>query len=248
MSMKRWQGKVALVTGASSGIGEATARALHAHGMKVAICARRTERLQQLAKELHADVLPITADFRDEGAIKAVFSTIRDNWGGVDVLVNNAGLGLQAPLTEDCAERWRTMLDVNVMALLIATQEGIVDMRARGDNGYVIHIGSMSGHRPTPKGGVYAATKYAVRSLTESLRAELRELDSHIRVTSISPGFVRTEFASVYEGADDAAARWYGNYKVLQSEDIADAVKWVLSCPEHMQVHDILMRPTQQVN
>lgn len=246
-----WKGKVALVTGASSGIGAATARSLRAEGMKVAICARREDRLVALAQALDPEgedaVLTAVADFRDQGAIAAVFTEIRRRWGGVDVLVNNAGLGLHAPLTSASVDRWRTMLDVNVLGLLIATQEAVTDMRRRGDNGHVIHIGSMAGHRPT-KAGVYAATKYAVRSLTESLRAELRELGSDIRVSCISPGLVHTEFAAVYEGAADAATSWYGNFPVLTSEDVAEAVRWVLSCPAHMQVHDLLVRPTRQPN
>ena len=247
----RWRGKVAVVTGATSGIGAATARVLWQHGMKVAITGRRTERLQALVEELddggEQRALPITADFRAESDVRAVFARVRDLWGGTDVLVNNAGLGFASPLTEDGAEQWRTMLDVNVLALLIATQEAVADMRKRGDDGHVIHLGSMAGHRPT-KAGVYAATKYAVRALTESLRAELRVLGSKIRVSCISPGFVRTEFANVYEGDDGAADRWYGSFPVLTSEDIAESVRWVLHSPAHMQVHDILLRPTDQPN
>ena len=245
--MKRWQDKVALVTGASSGIGAETARVLHAAGMKVALCARRIERLDELAADLGDNTLAIAADFRDESSIRKVFTEIRDKWGGVDVLINNAGHGLHAPLTEDCADSWRTMFDVNVIGLLIATQEAVKDMRARGDNGHVVHIGSMAGHRPT-SGGVYAATKYAVRSLTEGLRQELRGLGSSVRVSCISPGFVQTEFANVWEADDQAADRWYGKFKVLESADIAEAVRWVLSCPAHMQVHDMLIRPTDQPN
>ena len=245
--MQRWAGKVAVVTGASSGIGAATARKLSDAGMKVVVTARRVDRLQSLVADLGSDAIAVAADFRDESAIRAVFEAARERWGGTDVLINNAGLGLAAPLTGDHVEQWRNMLDVNVLSLLIATQEAIGDMRKRGDDGHVIHMGSMAGHRPT-KAGVYAATKYAVRALTESLRAELRELNSNIRVSCISPGFVHTEFANVYEGNDDAADRWYGNYPVLTSEDIADAIAFTLGSPPHMQVHDILLRPTNQPN
>src|SRR5690606_13402210 len=144
-------------------------------------------------------------DLRDERAIDALFSAVRERFGGVDVLVNNAGLGRAAPPTSGATEHWREMLELNVLAPCICTREAIRDMRARGADGHVIHVSSMAAHRVPAGSGVYSATKFAVRSLTEGLRQELRELKSGIRVTAISPGFVETEFAERYHGSADAA-------------------------------------------
>jgi NADP-dependent 3-hydroxy acid dehydrogenase YdfG len=244
-TMERWKGKVALVTGASSGIGAATARMLAGAGMKVAVCARRAERLQALARstdgiEAHA------CDLRDTDAIVHLFDAVRARWGGVDVLVNNAGLGHSAPLVDGTTEMWREMLDVNVLALCVATREAVKDMRARGDDGHVVHVSSMAAYRVPPGSGVYSATKFAVRSLTEGLRVELRGLGSNIRVSAISPGFVETEFAEKYHRSAETARKTYGRFQVLTPEDVAEAIRFVLAAPPHAQVHDVLMRPTRQ--
>jgi NADP-dependent 3-hydroxy acid dehydrogenase YdfG len=246
------RGKVALVTGASSGIGRATAAELADLGMKVAVCARRRDRLDALAAEVRlrrggAELLPLVCDVRVEADILAAFAAIRGRWGGVDVLVNNAGLGRDAPLASGATEGWREMLEVNVLALAICTREAIADMRGRGDDGHVVHLSSMAAHRIPRGSGMYSATKYAVRSLTEGLRQELRDLGSGIRVTSVSPGFVETEFAQVWSGGDESAgARTYGRYPCLQPHDVATIVRQVLEAPPHVQVHDVLVRPTAQ--
>jgi NADP-dependent 3-hydroxy acid dehydrogenase YdfG len=235
------------VTGASSGIGWAIATALAEAGMKVAACARRGDRLEALAASLpDAELLGVPTDLRDEASLAALFATVRARWGGVDVLVNNAGLGHAAPLVSGETARWREMLEVNVLALCVCTREAIADMRGRGDRGHVFHVSSMSGHRVPEGSGVYSATKYAVRSLTEGLRKELRALDSAIRVTAISPGFVETEFAERYHQSAAAAKETYSRFKVLEPADIADAVLYALSAPDHVEVHDVLMRPTAQ--
>jgi len=247
VSLDRWQGRVALVTGASSGIGRAVSVGLAEAGMKVAVAARREDRLLELREEVGGgELLVHPTDLRDEASIDGLFARIRDQWGGVDVLVNGAGLGHLAPLATGETQQWRDMLEVNVLALCICTREAVQDMRVRGDDGHVIHISSMSGYRVAPGGGVYAATKHAVRALTEALRGELRELRSGIRVTSISPGFVETEFAARYHRSEEAARETYGRYPVLQVDDIARSVAYVLAQPPHVQVHDILLRPTQQ--
>jgi NADP-dependent 3-hydroxy acid dehydrogenase YdfG len=242
--LERWRGKVALVTGASSGIGEAVARRLSAAGLKVALLARRRERLEALAAEL-TPALVLPCDLRDEAQLLAAFARVRQEWGGVDVLVNNAGLGRRAPLLSGASEDWREMLDVNVLALCVATREAVADMR-RQDLGHVIHISSMSAHRVPGGSGVYSATKFAVRSLTEGLRQELRELGSAVRVSAISPGFVETEFAATYNRDPAAGAVTYGKYKVLESVDVAETVAHVLAAPPHVQIHDVLLRPTDQ--
>lgn len=248
-SLDRWRGRVALVTGASSGIGRATAALLAGAGMKLAMCARRADRLDGLAAELSesgAEVLACPTDLRNERSIDALFAAIRARFGGVDVLVNNAGLGHAAPLTSGETELWREMLEVNVLALCVCTREAIRDMRARGDDGHVIHVSSMAAHRVPSGSGVYSATKFAVRSLTEGLRQELRELKSAIRVSAISPGFVETEFAERYHRSEEAARATYSRYQVLEDADVAETVAWVLGAPPHMQVHDVLVRPTHQ--
>lgn len=250
-SLEAWRGKVALVTGASSGIGRAVATALGSGGMKVAAVARRFERLEALRREIvaahpDAEVLPIACDVRDEAQIVAAVQTVRDTWGGVDVLVNNAGLGRHAPLLSGATEDWREMLDTNVLALCTFTREAVADMRRRGDRGHVVHVSSMAAHRVPLESGIYAATKFAVRALTEGLRRELHAAGSPIRVTAVSPGFVRTEFAEVYHRDPSAAAHTYDRYDVLTPEDVASAVVFAIASPQRMQVHDILVRPTAQ--
>jgi NADP-dependent 3-hydroxy acid dehydrogenase YdfG len=247
--MKGWRGRAALVTGASSGIGREVALALLADGLNVAICARRKERLDELVAASGAPaerVLAMTADLRREEQILALFDAVRGRWGGVDALVNNAGVGYRSPLTSGDSEKWREMLEVNVLALCICTREALRDMEARGVAGHVIHISSMAAHRVPHGSGVYSATKFAVRSLTEGLRQELREAGSPVRVTAISPGFVETGFAALYHDSEERARQTYSRFKVLEGRDVADAVRYVLGQPPHVQIHDVLMRPTEQ--
>ncbi len=246
---RTWNGKIALVTGASSGIGRAVSRELVGLGMKVVGAARRTDRLRELQIELGEENFKgVGVDLRSETSILELFGTVRQRHGGVDVLVNNAGLGHKATLMNGETEAWREMLDVNVLALCICSREAITDMRDRGDNGHIVHISSMSGHRVPGGSGVYSATKFAVRALTEGLRKELRGATSKIRVSAVSPGYVETEFAEKYHQSKEAAEQTYSQFPVLQSEDIADAVRFVLQAPDHMQVHDMLIRPTEQVS
>jgi NADP-dependent 3-hydroxy acid dehydrogenase YdfG len=252
-SESRWRGRVALVTGASSGIGRAIAIRLAVDlGMRVAICARRADRLAALRDDIlaaapDAELLVHPCDLRDEAAILQLFAAIRARFGGVDVLINNAGVGRDAPLCSGATEHWREMLELNVLALCICTREAITDMRTRGDDGHVIHIASMASHRVPPGSGVYSASKYAVRSLIEGLRLELRALGSDIRVGAISPGYVETEFAQNYAHGNPAhAQRTYAQFKVLEADDVARTVVHMLETPAHVQIHDVLMRATRQ--
>jgi 17beta-estradiol 17-dehydrogenase / 3beta-hydroxysteroid 3-dehydrogenase len=242
----RWRGRVALVTGASSGIGESVANRLVEHGVKVVGCARRVERLHALKNDLGSDFLPLEVDLRDEKAIATMFSAIRERWGGVDILINNAGLGHRAPLLSGSTEEWREMLEVNILALCVCTREAVSDMRRRGDDGQVIHISSMSAHRVPDGSGVYSGTKHAVKALTEALRRELHEAGSGVRVAAVSPGFVETEFAELFAKSKSAAEKTYGRYPVLQPQDIADLVETILASPPHMAIHDVLVRPRDQ--
>ena len=245
--MEQWRGRVAMVTGASAGIGRALARALVADGMKVAALARRVERLDALQAELGEGLLPLPCDLRDEAAIRGAFAAVAARWGGVDVLINNAGLGHKQSLVDGETEAWREMLEVNVLALTVCTREALQQMLARGVDGHVLHLSSMASHRVPPGSGMYSATKYAVRALTEALRKELRERGSGIRVTAISPGLVETEFAQVFTGSTEQAAALYSSLRVLDPADVVEAVRYALSQPPHVQVHDVLLRPTQQV-
>ncbi|MGF1514573.1 MAG: SDR family NAD(P)-dependent oxidoreductase [Elainellaceae cyanobacterium] len=236
----------ALVTGASSGIGAAIARRLAQEGYRVVAVARRLERLQALAADFpDGIIIPETVDLRQEAEISALFNRTQEKCGGVDLLVNNAGLGHRAPLLSGDTERWREMLEVNVLALTICTREAVQQMRDKGDRGHVINISSMAGHRVLPGSTFYAATKFAVRALTEGLRQELRRAESDIRVSSVSPGLVETEFAAQMDD-EEKAKETYGRFPVLQPEDIANAVWYPVSQPDYVQVHDVLVRPNQQ--
>lgn len=246
-NMDRWRDRVALVTGASSGIGRAVAEDLHTAGMRVVVCARRQDRLLALGEKLGSERLwPLSVDLRDVSQIEAMFAQVAQRWGGVDALINNAGLGHASPLSSGDAEQWREMLDVNVLALCVCTREALQSLAKRKVAGHIVHISSMSAHRVPGGSGVYSATKFAVRALTEGLRAELRAAGSATRVTAISPGFVETEFAEKYHRDAAKAAETYARYPTLQPRDIADSVRYVLSVPPHVQVHDVLMRPTDQ--
>lgn len=240
------------MTGASSGIGAATARALAHAGAAVTIGARRADRLEALAAEIRAAggrVAVRPTDMRREADVVALVAAARESFGGVDVLVNNAGLGRAAPISAGTTEVWREMLEVNVLGLAIATREAIRDMERRGVAGHVVHVSSMAGHRvPGPDSGMYAATKFAVRALTEALRQELRARKSPIRVSAVSPGHVFTEFADVFSGRAGAQAEIDARGKILEPGDVAEAIVWIVTRPPHMEVHDLLVRPTAQKN
>jgi NADP-dependent 3-hydroxy acid dehydrogenase YdfG len=242
-------GRSAIVTGASSGIGVATARALVAAGASVTLAARRLDRLEALAAELGTKAAVQPTDMRREEDILRLFASARERFGGVDILINNAGLGRSAPLSSAPTEPWREMLEVNVLGLCIATREAIRDMERRNHAGHVVHVASMASHRvPSPDSGVYSATKFAVRALTEALRQELRARNSPIRVSAVSPGHVFTEFADVFSGRPGSAAEIDRRSKILEPQDVAEAILFVVTRPPHVQVHDVLMRPTGQRN
>jgi len=242
-------GSSAVVTGASSGIGTETARALAAAGAALTLAARRADRLARLAAELGGEVAVQPTDMRREEDILRLFAVARERFGGVDILVNNAGLGRAAPLGSAPTELWREMLEVNVLGLAIATREAIQDMERRSVAGHVVHVASMAAHRvPGPESGMYAATKFAVRALTEGLRQELRARESPIRVSAVSPGHVLTEFADVFTGRPGAQAAIDRRFKILEPRDVAEAIVWIVTRPPHMEVHDLLVRPTAQRN
>ena len=241
--LSKWKNEVALVTGATGGIGWDVALALGRAGMRVAVTGRRKERLEELVSLLNdseAEGLAIPADFSREEDIANVFERIRSEWGGVRVLINSAGLGYQQELDRVPAKLLREMLDVNVLALTLCMQEAVKDMES-GGLGQIINISSMSGHR-VPLGGhvgMYSATKHAVKALTEAMWGELAAKGSPIKIGTISPGMVETEFhTKMGAGAIEI--------KMLQPDDITDAVCFLLSTPAHVQVNEMMMRPIGQ--
>lgn len=249
MSRTALQGQLAVVTGASSGIGWAICHRLVDDGMVVVATARREARLQALQQSVsdRTRLVPVVADARDEGALQQVFDVVDARAEPLAVLVNNAGLGHKTSLHDGDTALWREILDVNVLALTICTREALQRMD-KTIGGHIVHISSMSAHRVPDGSGMYSASKHAVKALTEALRKELRERQSQVRVTSISPGFVETEFAARYHKSEAAAAETYGRFQVLRAEDVADAVAYVVHAPPHVEVHDLLLRPTEQTS
>uniref|UniRef100_UPI0037E81F46 dehydrogenase/reductase SDR family member 11-like n=1 Tax=Semicossyphus pulcher TaxID=241346 RepID=UPI0037E81F46 len=254
--MDRWRGRVALVTGASVGIGAAIAKELVRHGMKVVGCARDVEKIQKLAAECqsvgHSGVLvPMKCDLSNEEEILSMFSAIKEQHKGVDVCINNAGLAHLETLLNGKTSGWKNMLDVNVIGLCICTREAYQSMKERNvDDGHIVNINSMSGHRVVSNAAThfYSSTKFAVTALTEALRQELREANTHIRATCISPGLVDTEFAPrLFRDNAEKAVEIFSNLKALEAIDVANSVTYVLSAPPHVQIGDIQMRPTEQV-
>ncbi len=247
--MDQWKDKIAVVTGASSGIGRAVALGLLRSGMRVAVCARRAEKIETIGKEAGCPerFFPKRADLRHDEELKLFFADVMNHWGPIHVLINNAGLGYAGALDSQPVHQWREMLELNVVALSHCTQLALSQMSEHGEESHIIHLGSMSGHRvPAGSNGMYAASKFAVRALTESLRQEIHQATRPIRVSSISPGLVETGFAEHYSGSTEAADKTYGAMHCLQSVDIAGAVLYALSQPSHVQVHDILIRPKDQ--
>ena len=241
--------KIALITGASSGIGKACAAAFAAAGARVILSARRKNRLLELSADLKAkhgaETFIIELDVRDNKAVTLAFNRLPDEWQSIDVLVNNAGLsrGLDK-LHEGSIEDWEEMIDTNVKGLLYVSRVVVPGMVAR-KSGTIVNIGSIAGHEVYPKGNVYCATKHAVDALTKGLRMDL--VDTPIRVCTVDPGLVQTEFSEVrFRGDTERAKVTYKGYKPLQPEDIADAVMYCASAPPHVQIAEVLILPTAQ--
>jgi 3-hydroxy acid dehydrogenase/malonic semialdehyde reductase len=249
--VNRAAGLRVLVTGASSGIGEACARRLAAEGARLVLWARRADRLERLAAELadRHESRPRVAcvDVRDRAAVMREAAALIEADGAPDALINNAGLaaGLAA-LQDGDPDDWDRMIDTNVKGLLWVTRALLPAMIARG-RGHIVNIGSTAGHVTYPKGNVYAATKFAVRALTEGINLDVA--GTPIRVSSIDPGLVETEFSIVrFAGDAERARRVYEGMRPLTGDDVADAVAWVLTRPPHVNVLDVVMMPTAQRN
>ncbi|CAB3376392.1 Hypothetical predicted protein [Cloeon dipterum] len=250
--MERWVGRVAIVTGASAGIGAAIAKALAQNGMRVVGVARREERIQELADALKkentkGELFPFKGDITIEEDVKRVVQWTRDTLGGADVLVNNAGRAVLTKLSEVSIEDMHKVFGLNVFALTQLTGCVIQDMKSRGvDDGHIFHINSTAGHSVLDIKGmdIYITSKHAVTVLTELQRRELRDSGTKIRITSISPGLVRTEIMVASGLCEENAAKVYSRSPCLESEDVANGLLYVLSTPPHVQIHELTMQPT----
>ncbi len=239
-------GKVVVITGASSGLGEATARLLAAQGASVALGARRTERIQALADELTgsgAKALALTTDVTQCDQVKRLVDTAVQTYGRIDVMINNAGLMAHSPLERLKIEDWDRMVDVNIKGVLYGIAAALPYMRQQRA-GHIINVSSVAGHKVRAGAAVYAATKHAVRALSEGLRQEVKPYN--IRTTVISPGAVATELPeSVTE--PDIRANVRKNYEIaIPADSFARAVAFAMSQPEDVDINEILYRPTRQ--
>jgi 3-hydroxy acid dehydrogenase / malonic semialdehyde reductase len=245
------RGKIVFITGASSGIGRATARAFAEQGARLLLCARRIDRLTELTRELSAldadpDVFTFRLDVRDALAVNETLANLPAEWHEIDVLVNNAGLsrGL-SPLYENDPPDWDEMIDTNIKGLLYVTRNIVPGMIERG-RGHVISMGSTAGHQTYANGAVYCASKAAEKAIMEGLRIDL--IGKPVRATSIDPGMVETEFSSVRLRDQEKGAKLYQNITPLQPEDVADAIVYAATRPLHVNIHSILMTTIDQAN
>lgn len=245
--LNRWHGKIALVTGASSGIGRALATDLGMLGLKVAVAGRRVVELDAVAAEIRragGEALVLVGDQVELETSRRFFAEIRARWAGVDVLVNSAGVrGGTSVLTAPLAEL-QAGFNVNVLAATVCMREAVADMR-RGAGGVIINVSSMTGHRLLPgTPGPYAATKHALRIMTDGLRAELAAEKLPIKVALLSPGMVDTPWHRQPEGVLAKTGAY--PYEPLQPADIIAAVRYILAAPPHVQIGDIQLRSTGQ--
>jgi NADP-dependent 3-hydroxy acid dehydrogenase YdfG len=240
------EGKVAAITGASSGIGEATAEALAGAGASVAIGARRTDRLDELADRIGGDVLKQGLDVCDEESARAFVEATRERFGQLDVLVNNAGVMLLGPVEGADTEEWRRMVEVNLLGLLYCTHAALPSMREAG-GGHIVNISSVAGRIASAGSAVYNLTKWGVGAFSEGLRQEVA--DAGIRVTIVEPGFVETELQGHNKNPMVQKAIEHMRETVkdpLQASDIADAILYAVTRPEHVSINEVLVRPTRQ--
>jgi NADP-dependent 3-hydroxy acid dehydrogenase YdfG len=244
-------GKVAAVTGASSGIGAATAIALAREGAAVALGARREDRLRDLAERIESDggrAVALRADVADESSARAFVEGAHSELGRLDVLVNNAGVMLLGPVTDANTDDWRTMVSVNMLGLLYCTHAALTLMREQS-SGHIVNISSVAGRVARLGNGVYALTKFGVGAFSESLRQEA--LNYGVRVTLIEPGFVDTELQDHNEqpAVREAIEQMRSQIgQVMRPEDIANAIAYAVTRPEHVSVNEVLIRPTKQQN
>jgi len=240
--------KTALITGATSGIGKATAYEFAKHGIQLILCGRRLDRLQTIQKELESltNVHTLSFDVRNNTEIEHAIHSLPDNFKTIDILINNAGNahGFDPIQTGDIDD-WDAMMDINVKGLLYVSKAIIPKMVER-QSGHIINIGSSAGKEVYPKGNVYCASKHAVLAITEGMRIDLNQ--TGIKVGAVNPGLVETEFSKVRFKGDKIADNVYKGFKALQAEDIAEIIYFVISRPYHVNIADLLVFPTAQAN
>ncbi len=240
--------KVAIVTGASSGIGEAVARRLASEGARVALLARRADRLLNIAKELESEhgreCLVAVSDVSDAHSVKKAIELVIEKFGRLDILVNNAGVMFLGSVADAKIDDWRKMIDINVLGLMYATHFALPHLKKEG--GDIVNISSVSGRVVSARSAAYSATKFAVNGFSEGLRQEAYK--DKVRVTIIEPGAVETELTDHIPDASvkDAVKSWVSSMTALQSNDIAEAVLYAVSQPWHVSVNEIMVRPTEQ--
>jgi 3-hydroxy acid dehydrogenase / malonic semialdehyde reductase len=243
--------KTVLITGASSGIGAACARAFAAEGARLVVTARRMDRARALLDALRdqhgTESHLLQLDVRDGEAVARALGGLPAEWSGVDILINNAGLGLGTDKLQDGRpSEWDQMVDTNVKGLLYVTRAIVPGMVARG-RGHVINLGSVAGHEVYPGGAVYCATKHAVDAITRGLRMDL--LGTGVRVSTVDPGMVETEFSVVrFRGDADRAKHVYRDMTPLTADDIADVILWCATRPAHVNIDEVILKPTEQAS
>ena len=241
------EGKVVVITGGSSGLGEATAHHLSAHGATIVLGARRADRIRSLADELSrngAKALAVTTDVTQREQVQKLVDAAVQTYGRIDVMVNNAGLMQQSPLERFKVDEWDNMIDVNIKGVLYGIGAALPHMR-RQKAGHMIFVSSVAGHKVTRAGTVYSATKHAVRALAEGFRQEVKPYN--LRTTIISPGAVATELPSHITDAESAATiqGFYEGY-AIPADSFARAVAFAIEQPDDVDVNEILFRPTRQ--
>ncbi len=243
MTTDQKQGRVAVITGASSGIGEATARTLAAEGYRLALLARRADRIQALATELGEGAIAIAADVTDRDSIVRAAERVQTELSGADILVNNAGVMLLAPFTSEQQIEHRQMLEVNLLGAIIVTEVFLDQLR--DGSGDLINISSVAGRTARSGNAVYAATKWGINGFSESLR---QELQPDVRVTVIEPGAVATELTDhITDTQTKQATQEFVREVAITPQDIAEVIAFALSRPRRMTLNEILVRPTAQV-
>lgn len=241
--------RIVLITGASSGIGEACARKFASQGANLILNARNMSKLIELKEELTKaypiDVHLLPFDVRDRNVVENALRTLPDEWKAIDILINNAGLVIGVDKEfEGNTDEWDIVIDTNIKGLLTMTRIVVPEMLKRG-SGHIINIGSIAGEAAYPGGSVYCATKAAVKSLSDGLRIDL--VDTPLKVTNIKPGMVETNFSVVrYRGNKETADNFYKGIHALSGEDVAESVYFAAATPPHVQVAEILLMPTYQ--
>jgi len=240
--------KTALITGATSGIGRATAHEFAKHGIKLILCGRRQDRLDTIKRALskQTGVTTLNFDVRDKAEVFKAIVSLPEAFSQIDILINNAGNahGMD-PIQDGNLDDWDAMMDINVKGLLYVSKAVIPQMTSR-KSGHIINIGSSAGKEVYPKGNVYCASKHAVIAITDGMRIDLNPFG--IKVSSINPGLVETEFSLVRFKGGVIANNAYKGYKALQPEDIADIIYFAISRPPHVNIADLLVFPTAQAN